>query len=125
VSSRPDFLILCYPVISFATEYTHRGSRDHLLGSTPDPKLVENLSNETQVTPQTPPTFLFHTDADKGVKAENAVLFYLALRKAGVPAEMHIYERGPHGVGLAQKDPILSTWPALLEGWLKTRGLMR
>jgi acetyl esterase/lipase len=125
VSSRPDFLILSYPVISFTTEYTHKGSREHLLGPNPDPQLVESLSNETQVTSQTPPTFLFHTDGDTGVKPENSVLFYLALRKAGVPAEMHIYERGPHGVGLAEKDPILSSWARRLEGWLKTRGLIR
>jgi dipeptidyl aminopeptidase/acylaminoacyl peptidase len=76
------------------------------------------------VTPQTPPTFLFHTNADKGVPAENSVLFYLALRKAGVPAEMHIYERGQHGVGLAPTDPVLSTWAGRLEDWLKVRGLL-
>jgi len=106
--SRPDFLILAYPVISF-TEFEHRGSKARLLGDTPDPKLVENLSNEKQVTPQTPPTFLFHTDADPGVPAENSVLFYLALRRAKVPAELHIYEKGRHGVGLAPGDPVLSS----------------
>jgi acetyl esterase/lipase len=122
--SRPDFLILGYPVISFTTQYTHKGSRAALLGENPDPKLVESLSNENQVTPQTPPTFLFHTNEDKGVPSENSVMFYLALRKAGVPAEMHIYERGNHGVGLASKDPILSTWPARLADWFRTRGLL-
>lgn len=124
VSSRPDFAILAYPVISFTTDYTHRGSRNNLLGPSPDPALLDSLSNEKQVTPQTPPTFLFHTDQDKGVPAENSVLFYLALRKAGVPAELHIYERGPHGVGLAAKDPILSTWAERLEDWFRTRGLL-
>ncbi|MDP3001259.1 MAG: alpha/beta hydrolase [Bryobacterales bacterium] len=123
-ASRPDFLILGYPVVSFTTQYTHKGSRAALLGDNPDPKLVENLSNENQVTSQTPPTFLFHTNEDKGVPAENSVLFYLALRKAGVPAEIHIYERGNHGVGLAPKDPILSTWPARLADWFRTRGLL-
>ena len=122
--SRPDFMILSYPVISFATEYAHKGSVTNLLGPNPDPKLLDNLSNERQVTPQTPPTFLFHTNADKGVPAENSVMFYLALRKAGVPAEIHIYERGNHGVGLAQKDAVLSTWPARLADWLKVRGLL-
>jgi acetyl esterase/lipase len=122
--SRPDFLILGYPVISFTTQYTHKGSRAALLGDNPDPKLVESLSNENQVTPQTPPTFLFHTNEDKGVPAENSVMFYLALRKAGVPAEMHIYERGNHGVGLAPKDPVLSTWPARLADWFRTRALL-
>lgn len=119
VSSRPDFMILAYPVISFTTPYTHRGSLKNLLGDSPDPKLAEYLSSETQVTSQTPPTFLFHTNADAGVPAENSVLFYLALRKAGVPAEMHIYERGPHGVGLAQSDAVLRSWPDRLADWLK------
>ncbi len=122
--SRPDFAILCYPVISFTTPYTHRGSLRNLLGDQPDPKLVESLSNELQVTAQTPPTFLFHTNSDTGVPAENSVLYYLALRKAGVPAEMHIYERGPHGVGLAQTDEALSSWPARLAAWLRVRGLL-
>lgn len=122
-STRPDFAILCYPVITLKPPYAHQGSRKNLLGDEPDSALVENLSNELQVTPQTPPTFLFLTNEDKAVPAENSVLFYLALRKAGVPAEMHIYERGPHGVGLAQKDPVLSSWPARLADWLKLRGL--
>jgi len=118
VSCRPDFAILAYPVISFTTEYVHRGSRENLLGKNPDPKLVELLSNERQVTKDTPPTFLFHTDEDDGVPPENSVLFYLALRKAGVPAEMHIYQRGPHGVGLASTDQVLSSWPDRLADWL-------
>jgi acetyl esterase/lipase len=124
LSCRPDFMILAYPVISFVTEYAHKGSYRNLLGNDPDPKLMENLSNERQVTSQTPPTFLFHTNEDKGVPAENSVMFYLALRKAGVPAEIHIYERGRHGVGLAPVDPVLSTWAARLEDWLKLRGLL-
>lgn len=123
-SSRPDFLILSYPVISFTTEYTHKGSRKNLLGDNPDPKLVEDLSNELRVTSTTPPTFLFHTNSDTSVPVENSVLFYLALRKAGVPAEMHIFQNGKHGVGLAPGDAALSAWPALLEGWLRVRGLI-
>jgi len=124
VSSRPDFLILGYPVISFTTEYTHRGSMRNLLGDHPDPKLVENLSNELQVTSRTPPTFIFQTNEDTVVPAENSVLFYLALRKAKVPAEMHIFEHGPHGVGLALGDPTLAEWPVLLANWLRARGLL-
>jgi acetyl esterase/lipase len=124
IGSRPDFLVLGYPVISFTTPYTHKGSLQNLLGDNPDPKLVESLSNELQVTAQTPPTFLFHTTADATVPVENSVLFYLALRKAGVPAEMHIYERGPHGVGLAPTDETLSSWPARLADWLRGRGLL-
>jgi acetyl esterase/lipase len=122
--SRPDFVILGYPVISLTTPYTHKGSLRNLLGENPDPKLMEGLSNELQVTAQTPPTFLFHTTEDKTVPVENSVLFYLALRKAGVPAEMHIFERGPHGVGLALRDPALAMWPALLATWLRERGLL-
>jgi acetyl esterase/lipase len=123
LSSRPDFLVLCYPVISFG-EFAHQGSRRNLLGDNPDPKLVVSLSNETQVTAQTPPTFLFHTTTDGSVPVENSVMFYAALRKAGVPAELHIYERGPHGVGLAQTDEALSTWPARLADWLRVHGLL-
>lgn len=124
VSSRPDFLILAYPVVSFTTDYVHKGSRRNLLGDNPDPAAVENLSNEKQVTAQTPPAFLFHTTEDKGVPPENSILFYLALRKVGVPAELHIYERGRHGVGLAPNDPVLSSWPARLADWLRVRGLL-
>jgi len=122
--SRPDFLVLGYPVISFTTAYTHQGSLKNLLGENPDPKLVQNLSNELQVTATTPPTFLFHTNQDQGVPSENSVLFYLALRKAGVPAELHIFEKGPHGVGLALADPALSLWPTLLANWFRERGLL-
>lgn len=123
-ASRPDFLVLAYPVISFTTSYTHRNSLRNLLGDNPDTGLVENLSNELQVTAETPPTFLFHTTEDKTVPVENSVLFYLALRKAGVPAEMHVFEHGPHGVGLALGDPALGKWPELLGNWLRGRGLL-
>jgi len=122
--SRPDFAILAYPVISFTAPYTHRGSERMLLGENPDPKLVEDLSNEFRVTPQTPPTFLFTTSADTAVPAENSIAFYLALHKAGVPAELHVFEKGPHGVGLDLRDPALSEWPTLLANWLRGRGLL-
>jgi len=125
VSSRPDFLILAYPVISFDPAIAHSGSVRNLVGENPDPKLIEELSNELRVSPETPPTFLFHTNADTGVVAENSVRFYLALRRAKVPAEMHIFENGPHGVGLALGDPALSEWPALLTNWLRARGLTK
>jgi acetyl esterase/lipase len=124
-SSRPDFAILAYPVISLNSEYTHVGSRNNLLGKTPDPKLVDELSNDQKVTAQTPPTFLFHTSADTAVPAENSVRFYLALRKAGVPAELHIFQNGPHGVGLAPTDATLNMWSGLLANWLRERGLLR
>lgn len=124
VSSRPDFAVLSYPVISFVTDYVHKGSRSALLGDDADPKLVERMSSELRVTSDTPPVFLFHTNEDTGVPPENAVLFYMALRKAGVPAELHIYEKGPHGVGLAATDATLGSWTARLADWLRGRGLL-
>lgn len=122
--SRPDFLILGYPVISFDAAVTHAGSLRNLLGEKPDPKLVEDLSNDLRVTAQTPPTFIFHTTNDAAVPVENSVRFYLALRKAKVPAEMHIFESGPHGVGMALNDPALGQWPQLLMTWMRSRGLL-
>lgn len=122
-SSRPDFMILAYPVITFHDPLAHAGSRVNLLGKTPDPALVDLFSNETQVTAKTPPTFLFHTTEDKTVPVENSIMFYSALRKAGVPAEMHIYLKGAHGVGLAPFDPVLRTWPERLADWMKVQGL--
>jgi len=124
VSCRPDFMILCYPVIAFDEPYSHRGSQKNLLGEDPDAELVRSLSNEKQVTPQTPPTFLFHTDEDKGVPAENSVYFYLALRRAGVPAELHVYRNGRHGLGLAPETPGTSSWPQRCEDWLRGQGLL-
>ena len=124
VSSRPDFAVLSYAVISFTTEYAHKGSRQMLLGDNPDPELAKLLSNELQVKPDTPPVFLFHTNEDTAVPAENSILFYLALRKQNIPAELHLYERGRHGVGLAATDATLGTWPARMADWFRTRGLL-
>lgn len=123
-SCRPDFAILCYPVITFTDPFTHAGSRKNLLGDSPGPELVKFYSNETQITDRTPPTFLFHTTEDTAVPPENSILFYSALRKSKVPAELHIYEKGAHGVGLASKDPVLSTWSGRLADWLKGRGYL-
>ncbi|MDX2181916.1 MAG: alpha/beta hydrolase [Bryobacteraceae bacterium] len=120
--TRPDFAILGYPVITFTNEtYVHKGSRRNLIGDPPPADLAEDLSNELRVTKDTPPIFLFHTNEDAGVPPENSVLFYMACRKAGVPVEMHIYEKGPHGVSLAQTDIALSSWPARLADWLRRR----
>lgn len=123
-SSRPDFSILCYPVISLKSTFGHKGSTRNLLGENPDPQLLESLSNETQVTKETPPTFIFHTGEDKGVPVENALVYFQALRQHGVPAEMHIYQKGPHGVGLAPGDPVLNTWKERLADWLKVNGFL-
>lgn len=127
VSSRPDFAILCYPVITMDEAFTHKGSRRNLLG--PDQyanaELVELMSNEKQVTKDTPPTFLFHTTEDAAVPVENAIAFFSALRKAGVAAcELHVYQKGPHGVGLAQNDQTLSSWPERLNDWLANNGFL-
>ena len=123
-SSRPDFLVLAYPVISLTAPYTHKGSARSLLGENADPKLLEDLSNELHVTAQTPPTFLFATSEDTTVPPENSIAFYLALHKAGVPAELHLFEKGPHGLGLDLGNPQIGEWPGLLANWLRARGLL-
>jgi len=122
--SRPDFLILGYPAISFDPSIAHATSLRNLLGDRPDPRLLDELSTDRHVTADTPPTFLFHTTADATVPVENSVRFYLALRKAKVPAEMHLFENGAHGLGLALEDPALGLWPTLLANWLRGRGLV-
>lgn len=118
VSSRPSLAVLIYPVITMK-ERTHAGSKKNLLGPDPSPELVALLSNEEQVTKETPPTFLVHTMTDTTVPVENSLMFVMALRKAGVPFELHLYERGPHGFGLGEKDPILATWAARCADWLR------
>jgi acetyl esterase/lipase len=123
-SSKPDFLVLAYPVITFKEPSLHRGSLKYLLGDTPDPKLVDSLSAETQVTKDTPPTFLFTTTDDKTVPVINSVMFYSALVSAGVPAELHIFQHGAHGAGLAPANPQLSVWVDLLAKWMRERGYM-
>jgi acetyl esterase/lipase len=124
VSCRPDFMVLVYPVISFTEPYTHQGSRRNLLGESPDRRLVESLSNERQVTSETPPTFLVHTSEDGGVPAENSISFYLALRKAKVSAELHIYAKGPHGFGLGKRGQARASWPKRCEDWMGEMGFL-
>ena len=121
---RPDFAILAYPVISLTAEYTHQLSRKNLLGENPSPELVHGLSSELNVTPQTPPAFLFSSSTDTVVPPENSAAFYLALRKAGVPAELHIFEIAPHGVGLDLADPSVGEWGTLLLHWLRERKIL-
>jgi acetyl esterase/lipase len=125
VSSRPDFSILGYPVISLVEPWTHQGSKRNLLGDNPNPDLAKSLSGEQAVTKETPPTFIFQTNEDTVVPPENAVYYYLALRKAGIPVAMHVFEKGPHGVGLAMGDPALSEWSKLLTNWLRGRALTK
>jgi acetyl esterase/lipase len=123
---RPDFAVLVYAVISMKPGLTHQGSRDNLLGPNPDPALVENLSNEDQVTPKTPPTILFHAVDDTTVSIENSRLMYAALQKAGVPSALHEYPRGGHGFGVGVV-PDLSPpgWMDTLLAWLKTQGFAK
>jgi acetyl esterase/lipase len=122
---RPDFAVLVYPVITLVGKYTHGGSRNNLLGKDAgDARLVEELSNDKQVTARTPPTFLAHTSEDTAVAPQNSVLFYLALRKAGVPAELHIFEKGRHGLGMGQPGTPFAHWPGLCAAWLGEHHLL-
>ena len=119
-NSRPDLGILCYPVISLG-EFTHGGSKKNLLGENPPDEVVRLLSNELQVTTNTPPTFLWHTMEDTAVPAQNSMLFAMALQKNKVPYELHIYEKGRHGIGLAGGHP----WTGQCLRWLKLRGFVK
>jgi acetyl esterase/lipase len=125
VSCRPDYAILTYPVISLVNSYAHEGSAKNLLGDqVKDMELRVFLSPEKQVTAKTSPCFLMHSSED-GVAAENSIDFYVALHKAKVPAELHVYEKGPHGYGLGLKDPVLKSWPERLTDWLRVRGMLK
>jgi len=125
-SSRPDFGILCYPVISMGP-LGHEGSRENLLGENPDTSLVRALSSELHVTPETPPCFIWHTWEDGVVKVENSLAFADALRKNGVPFDLHVYQKGEHGMGLGDKPPFRSVhpWAHDLLFWLKGLHLIR
>jgi acetyl esterase/lipase len=119
-SSRPDLGILCYAVISMGPN-THRGSKNNLLGDKPDEELAKNLSNETQVTRETPPCFIWHTWEDKAVKVENSLDFAYAMQRAGVPFDLHVYQKGAHGIGLGKNHP----WPTDCIFWLKAQGFVK
>lgn len=125
VSSRPNFSILCYPVIAFDKPYTHKGSQRNLLGDDAPEELVASLSNETQVTKNTPPTFLFHTAEDRAVPVENSVQYFLGCQKAGVPAELHVFPKGRHGVGLGKDQKGAQQWPELCKQWLTRLGMTK
>ena len=120
-SCRPDLMILCYPVITF-NEYRHHGSMTALLGETPDEQLRMLLSNETQVTADTPPAFLWHTADDAGVPVKNSLLFADAMSRHQVPFELHIFPHGPHGLGLAEQDDQVGAWTSLCATWLRKQG---
>jgi acetyl esterase/lipase len=119
VSCRPDFSVLVYPVISFNSTFTHSGSRQALLGDDPPGELVEYYSNETQVTPETPPAILIHSGDDTSVPVENSIRYFEALRANRIPAELHIYPYGGHGFSLAIGKGHLSTWPDRVIEWIR------
>jgi acetyl esterase/lipase len=123
-SSRPDFAVLVYPVITLVGDAAHRGSRANLLGGEASEELAEEWSTDRRVTDKTPPTFLVHATDDDGVVPKNSILFYEALRANKVAAEMHIYEVGGHGFGMLRDKRPADLWPNELEAWLKARKIV-
>ena len=119
VSCRPDYSILVYPVISFTGAFTHSGSRKALLGEDPDEELVKYFSNELQVSDQTPPAILIHSNDDKGVPVENSIAYFEALRAHKISSELHVYPYGGHGYSLAIGKGHLSSWPDRVIEWIK------
>ena len=124
VSARPDFAILMYPVITMEAPSAHAGSRRALLGATPPAALVRLMSLEHQVTSATPPTLLIHSQDDGTVPVENSILFYQALTRAHVPAEMLLFERGGHGMAMRAGQGTASDWSRRAEEWLRARKLI-
>ncbi len=124
VSARPDFLVLVYPVIVMDGPYAHKASVANLLGAARPADLVVRLSTNLQVTRDTPPAFLVHGGTDDSVPAENSLLFFQALRHAGVSAEIHLYEKGPHGFGLGPNLGPISEWPVICAEWMAAHGLL-
>jgi len=122
-SARPDFSLLIYPVVSFDTTITHRGSRNNLIGIKPDARLVERFSNELQITNETPPAFLVHSADDKAVPVMNSIGYFKGLQKNNIPAELHVFQKGGHGYGLAIDRGTESSWPDLCIRWLKQIGI--
>jgi acetyl esterase/lipase len=124
-SARPDFSLLVYPVISMDSAITHWGSRESLLGKNPTPEMVKHFSNALQVTAKTPPAFMMHSLDDGTVPVQNSIEYALAMKKHNIPCELHIYECGGHGYGLARWSPgTESTWPDACEKWLKVKGFL-
>jgi acetyl esterase/lipase len=120
-SCRPDAAVLCYAVISFG-QHTHQGTINNLLGPNPPDEIRQALSNELQVTPQSPPAFLWHSADDGAVPVQNSLFYADALSRNKVPFELHVFPHAPHGVGLAPTDPIVGQWPALCAKWLVGQG---
>ena len=124
VSCRPDFSILMYPVVTMDTSFAHMGSRTNLIGKFPKKERATYYSNEAQVSEATPPAILIHANDDQGVVPENSIVYYLALRRHGVPAALHIYETGGHGFSFAEGKGSVEGWPRLCEEWMRDRNLL-
>jgi acetyl esterase/lipase len=122
-SARPDFSLLIYPVVSFDAEITHMGSRNNLIGMNPDEAKVKHFSNELQITPDTPPAFLVHSADDPAVPVMNSIGYFKGLQKNKIPVEMHIFQKGGHGYGLAPNGGTQSSWPDLCIKWMKQMGI--
>lgn len=125
VSCRPDFLILCYPVIGFGEPYSHAGSERNLLGAGATAEQLASLATHKHVRADSPPCFLWHTTEDTAVPPENSVHFYLALRQHKVPCELHIFTRGRHGLGLARGVEGAEQWTQLCHSWLRQQGFVK
>ena len=121
-SARPDFSLLIYPVISFDTLITHMGSRNNLIGRKPDENTVRRFSNELQINAETPPAFLVHSVDDNAVPVMNSIRYLEGLKKYNIPAELHVFQKGGHGYGLAPKGGTESSWPELCLKWIKQMG---
>ena len=124
VNARPDFAMLVYPVITMTDAAAHAGSRQALLGSRPGPALLALMSVEQQVSAATPPTLLLHTQGDQAVPVDNSLLYYQTLTRAGVPAELYVFEQGGHGIAMQDGLGNASAWPRRAEDWLRQRGLL-
>ena len=124
VSARPDFAMLAYPVITMTDPAAHGGSRHSLLGAAPDAALLAQMSVERQVSTATPPTLLLHTQDDKSVPVQNSLMYFEALTRAGVPAELYVFEQGGHGIAMRDGLGNASAWPRRAQEWLRHRGLL-
>jgi len=122
ISARPDFSLLIYPVITMDSSFTHAGSRRNLIGLNPSEKEIIRFSNEKQVNEKTPPAFMVHSADDKTVPVKNSMVYYEALVKFGIPSELHVFQKGGHGYGMAGGKDTQSSWPDLCINWLKASG---
>ncbi|MBI1337071.1 MAG: alpha/beta hydrolase fold domain-containing protein [Phycisphaera sp.] len=120
-SARPDAAVLCYPVITLTGPSAHMGSRRNLLGPDAPEALAEELSTHRQVSPDTPPIFIWHTAEDGGVPVANSMMFADACHHNKVPCDLHVFQHGRHGVGLAQDIPVTKAWTGLMLDWLEQR----